>query len=194
MIERRPPPRRGYVRVGEAQVHYRRAGPADSPALVLLHQTPSTSAMYAPLMRHMAGYFDLIALDTPGFGQSDALPGDFTVAAAAERLAAAVAQLRDGPCAWFGHHTGASLALQVAHDHPEQVQRLALSGPCLLGPNVEVQPGSVLSGNVVAGPGAVLASPAALNRVVLWGGTHLTESIPSNSVVHAGGVLAVSSA
>lgn len=132
MIERRPPPRRGYVRVGEAQVHYRRAGPADSPALVLLHQTPSTSAMYAPLMRHMAGYFDLIALDTPGFGQSDALPGDFTVAAAAERLAAAVAQLRDGPCAWFGHHTGAALALQVAHDHPEQVQRLALSGPCLL--------------------------------------------------------------
>lgn len=132
MIERRPPPRRGYVRVGQAQVHYRRAGPADSPALVLLHQTPSTSAMYEVLMRHMAGYFDLIALDTPGFGQSDALPGTFGIAAAAERLAAAVAQLRAGPCAWFGHHTGAALALQVAHDHPAQVRCLAMSGPCLL--------------------------------------------------------------
>lgn len=132
MIERRPAPRRGYVRVGEAQVHYRRAGPADSPALILLHQTPSTSAMYLPLMRQLAGRFDLIALDTPGFGLSDPLPGTFSIAAAAERLATAVASLRPGPCAWFGHHTGAALALQVAHEAPDVVASLAMSGPCLL--------------------------------------------------------------
>jgi haloalkane dehalogenase len=124
--------RRGYVPAGRVQIHYRRAGDAKSPLLVLLHQTPSTSAMYEPLMARLAGRFDVLAPDTPGFGNSDALDGPFTIANAASALAAAVRWIRKEPAFWFGHHTGAALALQVAATHPEQVSRLALSGPCLL--------------------------------------------------------------
>ena len=128
--------RRGYVDLGAAgeggQLHYRRAGRVGAPVLVLLHQTPSHSAMYAPLMAALADRFDCLALDTPGFGSSDALAEGFSIPAAAAALSAAVRQLHAGPCHWFGHHTGAALALQVAHDYPQQVARLALSGPCLL--------------------------------------------------------------
>lgn len=124
--------RRRYVQVGRAQVHYRRAGDRKSPLLVLLHQTPSTSAMYEPLMQRLAGRFDVLAPDTPGFGCSDALDGAFTIANAASALAAAVRWIRPEAACWFGHHTGAALALQVAATHPQQVARLALSGPCLL--------------------------------------------------------------
>lgn len=124
--------RRGYVSVGRCQLHYRRAGNADAPLLVLLHQTPSTSEMYAALMTLLADRFDLLALDTPGFGNSDAIEGPFSIPAAASALSAAVRWLRPGACHWFGHHTGAALALQVASAHPEQVARLAMSGPCLL--------------------------------------------------------------
>ena len=128
--------RRGYIELpatsGGGQLHYRRAGTAGAPLLVLLHQTPSSSEMYLPLMRAMAAGFDLLAVDTPGFGLSDALPGHFSIAAAAGALHTAVQSLRPGPAFWFGHHTGAALALQIAHDHPQQVVRLALSGPCLL--------------------------------------------------------------
>lgn len=124
--------RRGYVSAGRCQLHYRRVGEASAPLVVLLHQTPSTSEMYEPLMALLADRFDLIALDTPGFGQSDAIDGRFSIPAAASALSAAVRWLRPGPCFWFGHHTGAALALQVASAHPEQVARLAMSGPCLL--------------------------------------------------------------
>ncbi len=124
--------RRGYVDLERGQIHYRRAETRGAPALILLHQTPSSSAMYEPLMGELAGRFDLIALDTPGFGESDALPGPFSVATAAAGLRAAVRMLRAEPCFWFGHHTGAALALQVATDDPAQVAALAMSGPCLL--------------------------------------------------------------
>lgn len=124
--------KRGYVPAGRAQIHYRRAGTPERPLLVLLHQTPSTSAMFEPLMVALADRFDLVAPDTPGFGNSDAVDGPFSIASAASALAAAVRWLRPGPAFWFGHHTGAALALQVAATHPEQVARLALSGPCLL--------------------------------------------------------------
>lgn len=124
--------RRGYVPAGRAQIHFRRAGDAQLPLLVMLHQTPSTSEMYEPLMQALADRFDVLALDTPGFGNSDAIEGPFSVAAAGSALAAAVRWIRSGPGCWFGHHTGAALALQIASTHPEQVLRLALSGPCLL--------------------------------------------------------------
>lgn len=124
--------RRGYVQVGRCQLHYRRAGVDGAPLIVLLHQTPSTSAMYAPLMQALAHRYALLALDTPGFGGSDAIDGPFSIPAAASALAAAVRWLRPGPALWFGHHTGAALALQVASTHPEMVSRLAMSGPCLL--------------------------------------------------------------
>lgn len=128
--------RRGYIELppasGGVQLHYRRAGTAGAPLLVLLHQTPSSSEMYLQLMRALASRFDLLAVDTPGFGLSDALPGSFSIPAAAQAIHAGVKALHAGPCFWFGHHTGAALALQIAHDHPQQVARLAMSGPCLL--------------------------------------------------------------
>lgn len=125
-------PRRAYVSVGRCQIHYRQTGREGAPVLALLHQTPSTSAMYEPLMTLLADRYELFAFDTPGFGHSDAIDGPFSIAAAASALAAALRWLRPGARHWFGHHTGAALALQVASAHPEQVARLALSGPCLL--------------------------------------------------------------
>ncbi|MGJ8669324.1 MAG: alpha/beta fold hydrolase [Oceanococcus sp.] len=128
--------RRGYIELpadyAGAQLHYRRAGRLGAPTLLMLHQTPSSSAMYEPLMQVLADDFDMLALDTPGFGGSDGLPGDFSVAATARALGLGLEQLHIGPCYVFGHHTGAALALQLAHDSPQQVAALAMSGPCLL--------------------------------------------------------------
>ncbi len=125
--------RRGYLDLpGGGQVHYRHGGRIGAPSLVLLHQSPSSSAMYEPLMRELAEDFEIWAPDTPGFGGSDPLPGRFSIAAAAQLLAEAMSLRLPGPCYWFGHHTGAALALQLAHARPQQVAALALSGPCLL--------------------------------------------------------------
>src|SRR2546421_6186298 len=57
--------------VDDFKVFYREAGPADSPALLLLHGFPSAGHMFRDLIPLLAGRFHIVAPDLPGFGQSD---------------------------------------------------------------------------------------------------------------------------
>lgn len=128
--------RRGYMDLdlgpGCAQLHYRRCGDESAPLLLLLHQTPSSSAMYLRLMPLLAEDFFVVAVDTPGFGNSDPLPGAVTIAGFADAIYRAVSGQYDRPALVFGHHTGAAVAVQLAYDQPAFVRALALSGPTLL--------------------------------------------------------------
>jgi pimeloyl-ACP methyl ester carboxylesterase len=74
----------------------------------------------------------VIALDTPGFGQSFTPEQPFTISFCAGVLHEALQNLGVAECDLFGHHTGAAIAVQIAHQHPGLAQRLVLSGPPLL--------------------------------------------------------------
>lgn len=124
--------RRGYISTSFGQMHYRYAGRRGAPVLVLLHQTPSTSAMYEPLMQQLAGEFRLLAPDSPGMGASDAAPGRLTIASLADGIAEFLDELGADQYYLFGHHTGASIAVQLAATNPNQVRAMALSGAPLL--------------------------------------------------------------
>ena len=67
---------RNYVTLETGCLHYREAGDRALPTVLLLHQSPSSSVMYEPLMRALLNEFHLLAPDTPGFGGSDSLPGN----------------------------------------------------------------------------------------------------------------------
>lgn len=120
--------RKGYVDTRHGQVHYRTCGAG--PALVLLHQTASASEMYAALMPLLPGR--VIALDTPGFGQSFTPAEPLTIPWCAAVLGEALAGLEVTVCDLFGHHTGAAIAVALAHADPGRVRRLIVSGPPLL--------------------------------------------------------------
>lgn len=124
--------RAAYVDTAFGQIHYRTAGLASATPLVLLHQTASSSAMFEPLMAELGTDFWLIAPDTPGFGASFRPPAPPTVAFYAQALHQALLALGIASCNLFGHHTGAAIAVQMAHDHPGFVRKLALAGPPLL--------------------------------------------------------------
>lgn len=124
--------RKGYLTHDSGQLHYRCCGDESLPLLILLHQTPSSSAMYLRLMPLLAPHFFVLAVDTPGFGNSDPLPADVSIATFAEVIFKAVSRTFDRPVLVFGHHTGAAIAVQLAFDQPEFVRALALSGPTLL--------------------------------------------------------------
>ena len=123
---------REYATVSFGQIHYRCAGTAHRPVLVLLHQTPSTSAMYEDLMRALAGDFRLLAPDTPGMGLSDPVDGRMTIDALANGIVEFLDDMGIDRCCVFGHHTGAAIATQFAADRPDRVGALALSGPALI--------------------------------------------------------------
>ena len=65
---------RHFIPVDGRRIHYRRAG--TGPALLMVHQSPRSSAEYEALMPRWSEHFTCIAPDTPGFEESDPLPDD----------------------------------------------------------------------------------------------------------------------
>lgn len=120
--------RRGYIGSAGAQLHYRESGDPSGPPLVWLHQTASSSAMWERVLTLVDPRYRCIALDTPGFGGSDPLPGDPSIPAYARRLGSAIEQLTSQPVVLIGHHTGAVIAPEVALAAPSAVRALVLIG------------------------------------------------------------------
>ena len=128
-------------------MHLRTCGSETLPALLLLHQAPSHSGMYERLMSALCEQFYCIAPDFPGCGNSD--PAQVTsIENIADVVASTLLAMDISPTVLFGHHTGASVAAQLAAFH-DLGQYLVLSGPPLLSheqkaklaqsaPNVEV--------------------------------------------------------
>ncbi|MBV8884140.1 MAG: alpha/beta fold hydrolase [Chroococcidiopsidaceae cyanobacterium CP_BM_RX_35] len=59
------------LEVDGRNIFYREAGSKDRPKIVLLHGYPASSHMYRDLINRLSDQFHLIALDYPGFGNSD---------------------------------------------------------------------------------------------------------------------------
>jgi len=115
---------RHFATLGETQVHYRRAG--SGPAVLLLHQSPASSAELVPLMQRLAERFTTIAPDMPGYGASDPCDGaNVCIEFLADRVAALMDELGVATAAVYGLHTGASVALSLARRHPRRL-RLAI--------------------------------------------------------------------
>ncbi|GGB29590.1 hydrolase [Tistrella bauzanensis] len=58
------------IDVDGISTHYREAGTAGAPKLLLLHGFPSSSHMFRDLVPRLADRFHIIAPDLPGFGRS----------------------------------------------------------------------------------------------------------------------------
>lgn len=117
--------RRAYADTPGGQLHYREVG--SGPPLVLLHMTASSSVMYERSLPLLAERFRAIAVDTPGFGLSDPLPGPPDIAGYARAVAAFLDALGLVEVDLVGSHTGASIALELAVTAPERVRKLVLA-------------------------------------------------------------------
>jgi len=121
---------KGFVAVPHGQVHFRYGG--SGPVVVMLHDSPRSSLLHAPNIEWLGEHFTVIALDTPGYGNSTPLPQPLpTIKDFAAALAATLDALGIERCALYGFHTGAKIALQFAADHPERVSLTVLDGLAL---------------------------------------------------------------
>ena len=114
------------IRGSDRRVHYRRCG--SGPPLLMVHQSPRSSAEYAALMEAWGAHFTCIAPDTPGFGQSDPLPGESEIADFADALAEFVGELGLQHCAAYGFHSGGIILVAAMKRHPELFSSLAIGG------------------------------------------------------------------
>ena len=116
-----------FVACGERRVMVRRAG--SGPPVLLLHESPVSSAAFVPLIGSLADRFTVIAPDTPGYGGSDPLALHRPqIADYADALKEAVDALGLERAAVFGRHTGAAIAIEFANRYPERVSGAVLEG------------------------------------------------------------------
>ena len=108
------------------RVHYRLAG--NGPPLLMVHQSPRSSKEYEPLMEKWADHFTCIAPDTPGFGQSDPLPGHPEINEYADALIDFLDALGIEKCAAYGFHSGGIILVTAVKRHTNHFTTLAIGG------------------------------------------------------------------
>ena len=125
--------RRGFVDVAHGQMHYRTAG--EGRPLLFLHASPGSSRQLVPLIQSFAGEGCIIAPDTPGNGDSDALPLETPQV---NDLAAAMLGFLDAmdleAVDVYGSHTGGTVAAELAILAPDRVRSVILDGVMVLTP------------------------------------------------------------
>jgi haloalkane dehalogenase len=112
---------------GRRRVHYRRIG--NGPPVLLVHQSPRSSAEWEPLMQDWAADFTLLAPDTPGFGQSEQLPhASPGIEAYADALLAFLDAAGIDRIAAYGFHSGAVILMTAIRKAPHRFTAVACGG------------------------------------------------------------------
>lgn len=120
------------------QVHLRDAGGAGGAhrPLVCLHQSPKSGREFAKILPHLARDRRVVAIDSPGHGESDLPPSedDATIEGFARSAWAAVDALELGRVDLLGHHTGAKVATEMAFQRPDDVGVIVMVSALVLTP------------------------------------------------------------
>jgi pimeloyl-ACP methyl ester carboxylesterase len=128
---RDPRVERRYLPGPFGQIHVRVAAPANGrkptqPPLLLLHQSPLSGRMFDRLLPLLSHSRLAIAVDTPGYGESDRPVERPSLPAYGDAILAAVTHVYGPEVDVAGYHTGAALAADMAARHPRSVRKLVL--------------------------------------------------------------------
>lgn len=128
-----PTVRRAFADLAHGQIHYRTAG--SGTPLLMLHASPGSSAQMQGLIAGFAGQARVIAPDTPGNGDSPALPLDrVEITDLARAFLDFLDEMGLERLQIYGSHTGAAIAVELALMAPERVERVVLDGVQLMTP------------------------------------------------------------
>jgi len=123
------PVHRGYADGRFGQIHYRIAQPDHETGkrpLVCFHMSPYSGVIYETFMAEMGRDRVVIAMDTPGFGNSDPSPQQPTITdyarVALDLLNAKLITDVD----LMGYHTGSKVAVETAINNPNLVHRVVM--------------------------------------------------------------------
>ena len=120
---------KAYMAMPWGQLHYRTV-PSDPalPLLIMLHQSPLSSRNYESLLPLLSEHCRPVALDTPGYGGSTAVPEQWEVADYAKVVWDVADTMGADRVLVFGRATGAVFALEAALTQPQRVHGLVLHG------------------------------------------------------------------
>lgn len=118
------------IEVAGVRLHARDRGPADAPALVLLHGFGSSAHTFEAWQTALADRYRTIAIDLPGSGLSGPDPtGRYDDARVIEVIAALLDQKGIARATLVGNSIGGRIAWTMAARVPERVAALILIAP-----------------------------------------------------------------
>jgi pimeloyl-ACP methyl ester carboxylesterase len=143
-------------------VSYRRAG--WGPVVVLIHGITGSSATWEDVIEPLAEKYTVVAPDLLGHGASAKPRGDYSLGAYASGIRDLIAAIGHDRATVVGHSLGGGVAMQMAYQFPERVERLVLVSSGGLGRDVHL----LLRAAVLPGSEAVLpllAHPGLIGRL-----------------------------
>jgi pimeloyl-ACP methyl ester carboxylesterase len=105
--------------------HFKRCG--SGPPVLLLHGWGANSALFAPTMAALEHAFTLIAPDFPGFGATPPPPAAWSVGDYTAWLVSFLDSLGIAQAHVIGHSFGGRVAIKLASQWPERVNKLVLT-------------------------------------------------------------------
>jgi pimeloyl-ACP methyl ester carboxylesterase len=102
------------------------------PAVVMIHGLGATKVSFLPTLAALAPHHHAIAVDLPGFGDSDKpILAPYNAAYFAETMTALLDALELDRADFAGNSMGGRVAIEVGLRAPERVRRIALLAPSL---------------------------------------------------------------
>src|SRR3954452_6405855 len=117
-------------------VSYCTAG--SGPVLVLIHGITSSSRTWERVLPALAEHHTVIAPDLLGHGESAKPRGDYSLGAYASGIRDLLVALGHPRATVVGHSLGGGIAMQLAYQFPERVERLVLVNSGGLGREVNL--------------------------------------------------------
>ena len=118
--------------IGRSQEHlpmYDVAGPTHAFPIVLVHGAAWTRNMWIPQIEALSDEFRVIAIDLPGHGAQRERP--FQLATACQIVMGNLKQETTERALIVGLSLGGYVAMACAHDYPQNIAGLVLSGCCI---------------------------------------------------------------
>jgi 3-oxoadipate enol-lactonase len=104
------------------------SGPPEAPPVVLVHSLGASLETWDALTDRLSPAFRVVRYDLPGHGGTPAGAGSYSMAGLATDLAALLDELGLARVHVVGASIGGMIAMQLALDAPDRVDRLVLSG------------------------------------------------------------------
>jgi len=140
------PPEGHYVQAGPIRMHYLEFGQKDDPVVVFLHGSGPGNSAWANFRFNYDAFakagFRVLMPDMIGFGYTDKPLGlgDYTLELFCDTLMQGLKEMDVKKCHFVGNSLGGGVAIQIALNHPEFVDKLILMGPGCLEPQGDYWP------------------------------------------------------
>ena len=118
--------KRAYADIPEGQMHYRVEG--EGEIILLLHMAVASSDEFTRVMRFLSRKYRAIAVDFLGFGDSDPAPQEYQIIDHARTLIGFMNDMGIQKAHVVGQFFGAEIAVELAVNWPERVDKLILAG------------------------------------------------------------------